>query len=285
MSRTVPFFVAILFLFVCENVWSQESTKGNWSAEDKKQAIADLNGQRKIFETFLDSAQIDPLIQCIADELEQTFENPDAVDTKSDTIQSISLHCLEAVGFNTESKPQKNTSVKGNWSKEEIAEAYQNLEYSRNVMNNVIDSNKVDYLFDCVVSKLQENFNNMDEAVNDTKDGISQLTMECLEEEDIFPELKNDEASLVKEEVGDPNSDYGDWSDEDKATMEEQLSELRPRFEAQMGKEKTDLVFECVRFNFEHAFKNYADINNHPETYKAILDECSEKGKDDTPQN
>ncbi|XOV69215.1 MAG: hypothetical protein ACFHU9_08515 [Fluviicola sp.] len=284
MSRTVHFFVATLFLFACENLWSQESTKGNWSEKDKNQAIADLNGQRKIFETFLDSTQIDPLIQCIADKLEQTFENPDAVDTESDTIQSISLQCLEAVGFNTESKPQKSTSVKGNWSEEEIAEAYQSLEYSRNVMNNVIDSSKVDYLFDCVVSKLQENFSNMDEAVNNSNDGISQLTLECLEEEEIFPELKNDEASLVKEEVGDPNSNYGDWSDEDKVTMEEQLSELRPRFEAQMGKEKTDLVFECVRFNFEHAFKNYADINNHPETYKAILDECSEKGKDETPQ-
>jgi len=97
-------------------------------------------------------------------------------------------------------------------------------------------------------------------------------------EGDILDEMP-DESSLVKEEIGDPNSSVGKWSDADKTLLEEQLLELRPGFENQLGKEKTELVFECVRFNFENAFENYAAINNHPEIYKALLDECYKKGQ------
>lgn len=259
-------------------LWGQESTKGNWTESDKKEAYNELSKQREIFETFLDSTQIDPLINCIVDELEATYDNPDSVKTDNESTSVISLKCLDQIGFMTEQRP-KSSSVKGNWSDEDLKEAYASLEYSRGVMNNVIDSNKVDLLFDCVVKKLEARYTNMDEALNDPNDGISNVTMECLEEEGIFDETQEDPNGMIKEEKGNPNSDYGNWSDADKALLQKQLDEMRPQFESNIGKEKTDKIFECIKFNFEHAFKNYADINNHPDVYKGILDDCKESAQ------
>ena len=121
--------LVILYMCIYGVSWCQVSTKGNWTTQDKFNAIADLNQQRHVFETFLDSNQIDPLIQCIADQLEQTFENPDAVDTASDTIQAISEHCLDAVGFQANKYPPQSPSVKGNWNetKGKLKSAYGEL--------------------------------------------------------------------------------------------------------------------------------------------------------------
>ncbi len=264
--------IAILTLGFSGTLWSQESTKGNWTNADRLDAFMGLSAQRDIFETFLDSSQIDPLIHCIVDELEANYDNPDSVRANESATETISIKCLEQVGFDPNA--QKKRSVKGNWLKKDIEEARRNLEYSRSVMNEVIDSNKVDVLFDCVVKKMEARYNNLDEAVNDPNDGITNLTVECLQEEGIYDEFVEKETSMIKEETGDPESDYGNWSDADKALLQEQLDEMRPQFEANIGKEKTDRVFNCVKFNFEHAFKNYADINNHPEVYKGILDDC-----------
>lgn len=270
----------LILSFLCSCVsfalWSQESTKGNWTPSDRKDALEELSKQREIFETFLDSSQIDPMLDCIVNELEANFDNPDSVKTENEFTSKISLKCLEEVGFSVEAE---SSSTKGNWSEEDLATAYQSLEYTRNVMSDVVDSTKIDQLFDCVVHKLEARYNNMDEAANDTNEGVSALTMECLQEEQILNDAPNDSQDMIHENTGDPNSSVGNWSDADKALLEEQLTELRPQFEKSMGVEGTDIVFECVRFNFEYAFENYASINNHPEIYKAILNECSEKPK------
>lgn len=274
----------LLLVVICASytgvLWSQVSTKGNWTTQDKFNAIADLNQQRHVFETFLDSNQVDPLIQCIADQLEQTFENPDAVDTQSDTIQAISEHCLEAVGFHANRYTPQNPSVKGNWNEKDINATFDMLEITRPSMNEIMPEENVYILFDCIMGKLENSYENLDEALDDDNQAMSMFVTDCITENNLIEESEMpDESTMIKEEFGDPDSDFGNWSDADKAALEEQLSELRPKFEAQIGKEKTDLVLECVRFNFEHAFKNYADINNHPEVYKAILDECNQKGQ------
>ncbi len=280
MTKVHQILLVILCLSIHSAAWCQSSTKGNWTKEDKLSTIAELNVQREVFEAFLDSSQIDPLIDCIADELERTFENPDAVDTSSDTIQAISVHCLNAVGFNPNPVEEESTSVKGNWDKQDIAKAKESLEMTRGTMNELMEPIEVDILFECILSKLEDTYTNFDEALEDPNDGISSLTMDCVSEKNIFdPSEMPDESSLVKEEVGDPNSSVGNWSDADKVLLEEQLLELRPSFEKQIGTAKSEHVFECVRFNFENAFENYAAINNHPEIYKAILDECYKKGQ------
>jgi len=254
---------------------AQQSTKGNWTSADRYSVIAELNAQREVFASFLDSTQINPLIDCIVNELEVTYDNPDSVQTNSPKMQEISVKCLESVGFDTTEKPSKSTSVKGNWSEEDIRAAYQNLEYTRNVMQDVMDSTQLNLLFDCVVDKLEANYPSFDAAADDPSDGISKLTLECIDENNLIDESTLDQQeSMIKESKGDPNSDYGAWSDADKTRLDEELEEMRSGFESKLNQEATNALFACVRLNFEYAFKNYEDINNHPDLYKAILDEC-----------
>lgn len=277
MNKIVSIFLLIACFSIQNEAMCQISTKGNWTTVDKFNTIAELNQQRAVFEAFLDSSQIDPLIQCIADELEQTYENPEAVDTGSDTIQAISVRCLTAVGFNPNATAKKSSSVKGNWSQEDLDAAAESLEITRGTMNELMQPDAVDLLFECILFKLEANYNNFDEALNDPNDGISGLTMDCLAEKHIFEEdTTSEESNMIKKEQGDPNSTYGKWSEEDKSALNNELEALRPKFESQFGIEKTNQIFQCVRFNFEHAFENYADINNHPEVYKGILNECNE---------
>ncbi|MCR9172086.1 MAG: hypothetical protein NXI10_06325 [bacterium] len=267
----------VLIAIFCTSVCFGQSTKGNWTTEDKFTAIADLNAQRAVFESFLDSTQVDPLIQCIADELEQTFENPGEVDTASDTIQAISLKCLSAVGFDTTRTKEVSTSVKGNWSKQEKEAARETLEIIRGTMNGIIDSADVDLLFDCILDKMESKYTNFEEAQTKGENEISAITIDCISENGLMeePEDSANEPFSTKPK-GDPSSSAGSWSETDKELLENQLEELRPKFESSMGKEKTDVMFECIRFNFEHAFENFADIDNHPEIYKGILDECKQ---------
>lgn len=265
-------------LLISASAHAQKSTKGNWTSSDKYSVIAELNAQREVFEAFLDSTLIDPLIDCIADELEATYENPDSVKTNSPKMQEISVYCLDAVGFKVKAPQPESTSIEGMWNEQDLNAAYQNLEYTRDVMQGVLDSAQLNTLFDCVVTKLEANYPNFDAAINDPSDGISKLTLACIEEYDLIDESAlNQQESMIQESKGDPNSEIGNWSDDDKAKLEKELEEMRSGFESKLGQEGTNSLYECVRFNFEYAFESYADINNHPNLYKAILDECYQK--------
>ncbi|GAB5419309.1 MAG: hypothetical protein Crog4KO_27380 [Crocinitomicaceae bacterium] len=239
--------------------FSQVSVKGNWSEIEKNTLIEELKAARGSFETFLDSSQVDVMILCLADKIEAEFENMDEMDGNSNDVEHMTFQCLEKMGLLNNEDLENVLSEKGNWSKFDRSQAYANLEYTRNVMNEVVDSSQVDLLFDCVVDKLEMTYESLTEASNDGEN-VSQLTSDCIKELNLF---ENTSTSIK-----------GNWSPADKAALEEQLEYLRADLEKQASAEKVALVFNCIREKFENAFDNYEDINNHPETYRGILDEC-----------
>ncbi len=252
-------FLVFISILIVSTSLSQVSVKGNWSEIEKNTLIDELKAARASFETFLDSSQVDALILCLADEIEAEFENMDEMDGNSTDVERMTFECLEKMGLLSNENVEAALSEKGKWSDYDRSQAYANLEYTRNVMSEVVDSNQVDLLFDCVVNKLEMNYENLIEASNDGNN-ISILTSDCIKELNLFENTST--------------STKGNWSPSDKAALEEQLEYLRMDLEKQASKEKIALVFECIRDKFENAFDNYEDINNHPETYRGILDDC-----------
>lgn len=253
------FALVFIVFFISNSAISQASTKGNWSDIEKQTVIDELSASRESFETFLDSAQVDTMILCLADKIEANFENMDEMDGNSEDIERMTFSCLGEMGLLTEAEIDANISQQGKWSADDITYAYENLEYTRNIMTDVVDSNQIDPLFDCVVAKLEMTYESFAAASNDAQN-VSVLTYECLDELQIF---KNDSGSSK-----------GNWSEEDVALLEEDLTALYADIELQSGKSGADLVTKCIREKFVNAFESYADINNHPEIYRTMLDEC-----------
>lgn len=238
---------------------AQVSVKGNWSSIEKETLIEELNSARASFETFLDSAHVDVMILCIADKIEARFENMDHMDGNSDDVERMTFTCLEEMGLINNQSLDTAASVKGQWNKRDIQQAYMNLEFSRKSMSQVIDSSSIDNLFDCVVEKLEQNYASFNEASNHMEE-VSLLTSMCMEELELL--------------TTSSTSTKGNWNDVDKAALNEQLEYLQPDLEKSAGNEGVTIVFDCIREKFEHSFDSYQEINNYPEIYKAILDEC-----------
>jgi hypothetical protein len=244
---------------------SQASVKGNWSEIEKQTLIEELQLARESFETFLDSSQVDGMIYCLADKIEINFENMDEMDGNSDDIERMTFNCLEEMGLLTKDEVNESTSQKGNWNDADIERAYENLEYTRNIMGDVVDSSKVDLLFDCVVNKLQFTYESFSAASKDSKN-VSGLTYACIDELQLFTNTSE--------------STKGNWSEEDIKTLNQELDFLRNDLLQKYNKETAENVINCIREKFENSFDNYQDINNHPEVYRGILDECYGKVKE-----
>lgn len=254
--KAILFF---LLLFPSSLLFSQASVKGNWNEVEKQYLIEELNTARENFETFLDSAQVDVLIECLADNIEAEFENMDEMDGNSNDIERMTFGCLEEMGLLSAEEVEGAHSEKGNWSAIDRNLAYQNLEHTRSVMNGVVDAAQVDALFDCIVDKMEMNYSSLVEASNDGEN-LSQLTSACIRELELFEDVSS--------------STKGNWNALDKAALEEQLEYLRPDLQTNYGTEDTERVFDCIREKFQDSFENYQEINNRPEIYRSILDEC-----------
>jgi len=269
--------VLLAFLPVADSFCQDVSQKGNWSQKDRNNAFESLQASRSQFVNYLDSTSTETLISCLVDKMENTYANFDAVEQNSDEVQELTQNCLDFI-METSGKitPMGNPeSKKGEWASADISSLVKELEKLRPELESTMPVDKIDQLLVCIALKTQDHYKNFAVALSDTSNTMPGFLYSCMEEQGVFNNQQDPFETEPKNNLApDPNSSKGNWSENDKIALKQELNEMRPDLEARIGREKTDQVFGCILLNFEVSFENYADINNHPEMYKSILDQC-----------
>lgn len=253
------------------------SVKGNWSEKDKQKAKESLQESRAQFQNYIDSASTDALILCLVEEFERNYENFEAVEQESELVKDLTQNCLKIIiATNGELTLTGNPkSKKGEWASEDMEGLVYKLETMRPDLERMMSSEKADELFVCISMKAQDHYPNFAATLADSSTTMANFMYLCMDELQVFANqndpFKTEESVPVEP---DPNSSKGNWSDNDKAILKRELENMRPDLEGKIGKEKTDQILNCIRLNFEKSFDNYADVNNHPDIYKSILDAC-----------
>lgn len=140
-----------------------ESTKGNWSAEDKEKfnkVVAEFDGLSSLGD------KKDAFIECYFNKCQANYASFAESDADGSGVEKLALECSSEVFA--------NGSLKGKWSDSDKEKFRNDMNRSTNLAEM---GDRKDSFIECFLSKCEANYSSYYEADND--EGIDNLIMEC----------------------------------------------------------------------------------------------------------
>lgn len=165
--KNIFYILTLVFLITSCN----SSTKGNWSASDKKRALDAAN--EVMVQEGASSENTDFLKNCFLEKVEQQFNSLDEANEDVAGLNKVTEECLQELYA-------RSGSTKGHWSSEDLEKLNEVNEEFRSIYNRS-DVN-IDALIDCYTSKMESTYSCFLEANNDEM-GIEFIVESCMIEQ------------------------------------------------------------------------------------------------------
>lgn len=163
MKITIYIIAVTALLLSCN-----QSTKGNWTEEDKEKIRTEL----ELAKPDIEKAEVDfeSYADCLCEKYEQNYNYFDESNTDSEVLNAMSIECIEKLA-NT------SKSSRGNWSAQDIKGLGIVSEVMCKKLDGAIDD--PDTFIECSMEKIMVKYDSFSATESDSQ-GCAQLARECI---------------------------------------------------------------------------------------------------------
>lgn len=148
------------------------SKKGAWTDDEKQRALDELNTKRTEMEAMIGAEYTEKMYDCTMEKIQSQYNNFAEADSDHAGMRKIGSDCM------TELIQTSNSTV-GNWNEMDITRAKYQLGQEREQLDVLIGAEKTDLFIDCAIEKIQNKYNNFQEADRDLP-GMEQIGADCM---------------------------------------------------------------------------------------------------------
>lgn len=244
-------FLAVSICFFSEISFSQTSSKGNWTDLDKEKARNEMEKARADIDEFIGSENTDFIISCVLDKVELQYNNFDEADIDQDGIQMITAECLQQVNANNSENQTAPFITEKGWTEADLNELRASFELQRNQLNSTLGEESVDDFIDCIMWKIENNFENMNDAAANL-DKVSGYSSDL---------------SVIF--IQESKSTKGDWTEIDEIKARIALEKNASNWIDLIGQEQTTVLISNIVSDLEQNFQNFELAEYSAAAYKS----------------